>query len=289
MPENFFEYLNLKGINYNVDQLLFGLNKHRVGPDYDLGEFKPKLYNSMDIDDEPSLDKSLDKGKGASQDSDRMSISDGSDNDKPLNKGKGPSQNNNSSDEESDVDKGKKIFKGKGADTGETMDWEVHPDHPPVRNEGTTPEKSIFDPTKLRAPGTYPLYVPDVKTNPGPGFNVPGGKISIREPICELINWNTNILTQFRTMDLETAIEQRDNNLKLIEVHRRKLEFGEMKLAAEGGRGPVPTNEREAFIRQKVADDKKFLTRNVDEANARQTLLLSRIEFILIEESKKNK
>jgi hypothetical protein len=46
--------------------------------------------------------------------------------------------------------------------------------------------------------------------NPGPGFNVPGGEVPIRDEICKHIDYNSHILNQFKKMDLKTALEQRD-------------------------------------------------------------------------------
>lgn len=283
VKELLYEYLSIKGINYNIDQLLFGLNKHRMGSDHDLGEFKPRLYNSMDIDDEPSLGKSLDKGKGVSQDSDRMSISGDSDNDKPLDKGKGVSQDKNSSDEESNGHKTKRLDKGKG------VDRHMHPNHPSVTNEGIPSTVSPFGFLNTISPGTYTTaYMPNFppKTNPGPGFNVPGGIVPIRDDICKYIDYNSHILRQFRTMDLETATEQRNNNLKMIEVLKKKLEYGQIKLATEGV-GEVPKNDYGIWLKGKVAAEAKWLDDRIAKAEGRQTLLLSRIEYILIEESKK--
>ena len=280
-----FEYLNLKGINYNIHQIFFGLNKHRIGSDHDLGEFKPRLYNPMDIDEEPSLGKSLDKGKGVSEDSDRMSIGGDSDNDRPLNKGKGVSQDNNSSDEDSNGNKTKRLDKGKGVDRN------MHPNHPSVTNDGIIQSTvSIFGLSNTPNPGHTTAYMPNFppKTNPGPGFNVPGGVVPIRDDICKCIEYNSHVLRQFRTMDLETAIEQRDNNLKMIEVLNKKLEFGRIKLATEGI-GEVPKNEFQAWLKAKVAAEAQWLNERIAQGDGRQTLLLSRIEYILIEESKKNK
>jgi len=284
VKELLFEHLSIKGVNYNIDQLLFGLNKHKMGPDLDLGEFKPRLYNSMDIDEEPGLDKSLDKGKGVSHDSDRMSISGDSDNGKPLDKGKGVSQDNISSDEESSGDKTKRLDKGKGVDRN------MHPNHPSFRNDGIPYAVSPFGFSNSINQGTTTNYMPNFppKTNPGPGFNVPGGIVPIRDEICKYIDYNSHILRQFRTMDLETAAEQRDNNLKSIEVLKKKLEFGQIKLATEGI-GEVPRNEQEAWLKQKIASEAEWIYDKIARAEARQTLLLSRIEYILIEESKKNK
>ena len=284
VKELFFDYFNLKGINYNIDQIFFGLNKHKMGSDHDLSEFKPRLYNSMDIDDESSFNKPLDKGKGVLQDSDRMSISGDSDNDRPLDKGKGVSQDNNSSDEDSNGNKTKRLDKGKGVDRN------MHPNHPSVINEGISSTVSIFGPSNTTNPGHTTAYMPNFppKTNPGPGFNVPGGIVPIRDDICKSIEYNSHILRQFRTMDLETAIEQRDNIFKMIEVLNKKLEYGRIRLAKEGV-GEIPKNDYEAWLKAKVATEAQWLNERIAQGDGKQTLLLSRIEYILIEESKKNK
>jgi len=52
--------------------------------------------------------------------------------------------------------------------------------------------------------------------NPGAGFNVPGGEVPIRDEICKHIDYNSHILKQFKTMDLEVAMVQRHNNLNQI-------------------------------------------------------------------------
>jgi hypothetical protein len=128
--ELLFEYLNIKGINYNIDQLLFGLNKQKMGSGHDLGEFKPRLYNPMDIDDEPGSGQSLDKGKGVSQDSSGMSGSANFSNDKPLDKVKNLSEDNNSSGEESSGNKTKRLNKGKGVDRN------IRPNDPRFADDG---------------------------------------------------------------------------------------------------------------------------------------------------------
>lgn len=282
--ELLFEYLNLKGVNYNIDQLLFGLNKQKMGSGNDLGEFKPRLYNPMDIDDEPSLGQSLDKGKGVSQDLSGMSGSTNSGNDKPLDKVKNFSEDNNSSGEESNGDKTKRLDKGKGVDRRN-----IRPNDPRFIDDGIPYTKYPIAWNDVGT-GTYTTaYMPNFppKINPGPGFNVPGGVVPIRDEICRHIEWNSHVLTQFRNMDLETAIEQYNNNLKMIEVQKRKLEFGQIKLAKEGV-GQVPMNDHHLWLINKVESEAKWLNENIVRGEGRNTLLLSRIEFIQIEESKKN-
>src|SRR6266496_3000591 len=91
-------------------------------------------------------------------------------------------------------------------------------------------------------PGADPtsVFFPK-KINPGAGFNVPGGEVPIRDEICQHIDYNTHILRQFKKMDLETAIKQRKN---------------------------------------KILRDLDSLNRDKLRAEARATLLTSRIEFI---------
>jgi len=43
------------------------------------------------------------------------------------------------------------------------------------------------------------LFKPRI--NPGPGFAVSGGEVPIRDPICEYIDYNGHILSQFKNMD----------------------------------------------------------------------------------------
>lgn len=61
------EYLDLKGINLNIKQLMFGFEKIQLGdtPPPKVSD-KPifKLYTAMDRDEELNPNNSLDKGKG---------------------------------------------------------------------------------------------------------------------------------------------------------------------------------------------------------------------------------
>lgn len=116
------------------------------------------------------------------------------------------------------------------------------------------------------------------KTNPGPGFNVPGGVVPIRDDICKSINYNTHILNQIKTMDLETAIEQRDNNLKLINMMDQKLAFSTNALA---GVPAIPTTEYEFRLKNQIHRDLKEFTDTKNSAEGRTALLNSRIEFII--------
>jgi hypothetical protein len=115
--------------------------------------------------------------------------------------------------------------------------------------------------------------------NPGPGFNVPGGEVPIRDDICVHIDYNTHILKQFKTMDLEVAVEQRNNNLLLINNLRHKMAFAQNKLSEIP---EIPTTEYEFKLKNQIHKDLNFLTSNITRAEGRVVLLNSRIEFIEI-------
>nr|YP_008965392.1 hypothetical protein [Rhynchobrunnera orthospora]AHC02395.1 hypothetical protein [Rhynchobrunnera orthospora] len=60
------EYLGIKGINFNLSHILFGMDTMDLGDKSSppVEEFKPKLYNAMDVDSEPDSEPKPDKGKG---------------------------------------------------------------------------------------------------------------------------------------------------------------------------------------------------------------------------------
>lgn len=270
----FSSYLDTK--NFNLHQLLFGLNTHKMGNETNIDEFKPKLYNSMDNSENDPMDMDivednqgeyLNKGKGVERkpypnfDGDKcVQETSGSDNDnKSLDKGKG-------------------------------IDRRVHPnpdeykptEATPLMPQATEPPLSIW---KKVYPGIDPadVFFPK-RVNPGPGFNVPGGVVPIRDDICQHIDYNTHILNQFRKMDLETAIEQRNNNIKLVETLNHKLAFAQNALSKIP---ETPTTDYERRLKAKILSDLEGLNSTKVRSEARQTLLLSRIEFIQIEVNKK--
>ncbi len=117
------------------------------------------------------------------------------------------------------------------------------------------------------------------KINPGPGFNVPGGEVPIRDEICKHVDYNTHILSQFKKMDLETAISQRDNNLNIIKIMQEKLYFANNALSKIPA---IPTTEYEFNLKNQILKDLDELNMNKVRAEARATLLNSRIQFIEI-------
>ena len=234
------EYLGIKGINFNLQQFLYGYHTMGPGDSTSSKDFKVKLYNAMESGDEPEPGKPLDKGKG---------IDKGSDDDnsgaKPLDKGKGIDR------------KVHRIELGPGHCTEPPfVSWSrVFPGVDPA---------SVFFPKKI---------------NPGPGFNVPGGEVPIHDEICKHIDYNSHILKQFKNMDLITAIEQRDNYLKCLQVIHQKVTHAQNTLSKVP---EIPTNDYEYRLKNTILRDLNDLSMQKARAEAKATLLNSRIAFIQI-------
>jgi hypothetical protein len=60
------DYLEIRGINITLNQFIYGFHSMKMDHVSSLGEFKPKLYNAMDMysDGESNPSNNLDKGKG---------------------------------------------------------------------------------------------------------------------------------------------------------------------------------------------------------------------------------
>jgi hypothetical protein len=151
-------------------------------------------------------------------------------------------------------DPSKQIDKGKGIDRGSN---DGH------NESGTKP----FDPTSL-----FPKRI-----NPGPGFNVPGGEVPLRDDICKHIDYNSHILKQFKTMDLQTALEQRENYGKLMQVLDQKTAYAQHVLSRQP---EIPTNEHEFKLRNKILEDLEELRVKRIKAEGKAILVNSRVEFI---------
>src|ERR1700712_475958 len=86
----------MKGINFSLKELFFGMDTIKLGGESRNVDTKPKLYYAMDLD-EPETDKKIDKGKGidrgpdpyyeGNMDWDRGASAGGDP--RPLDKGKG--------------------------------------------------------------------------------------------------------------------------------------------------------------------------------------------------------
>lgn len=236
------EYFGIKGINFNLKQFLYGYDTMGVGDSSSSKDFKAKLYNAMESDDGSDPSKQIDKGKGI---------------DKGYNEG-------------NDESEAKSLDKGKGIDRG-VHRIELGPGHctePPF-----VTWSRVF-------PGVDPASVFFPKTiNPGPGFNVPGGEVPIHDEICKHIDYNSHILSQFKKMDLKTAIEQRDNYLKYIQVINQKTSYAQETLSKVP---ETPTNDYEHRLKNTILRDLHNLNMQKIRAEAKATLLNSRIEFIQI-------
>jgi hypothetical protein len=80
-------------------------------------------------------------------------------------------------------------------------------------------------------------------------------------------------------MDLKTAIEQRDNYLKYIEVINHKASYAQDVLSKQP---EVPTNDYQYRLRNQIISDLDSLSNQKVRAEAKATLINSRIEFIQI-------
>jgi len=216
-------------------------------------EPKPKLYNAMESDQNSNSGQQLDKGKG-------------------IDKEAHPNYEGNigvntgilgSEPQPSDNGKGKEV-----------TPVPVPPMEPPFVTwsrvfPGLDPA-SVFFPKKI---------------NPGPGFNVPGGEVPIRDEICQHIDYNTHILSQFKKMDLETAVQQRNTYLKFVEILNGKIAYAQdvfTKVPA------TPTTEYEFRLRNQIIRDLEKLNRDKVRSEAKATLLTSRIQFIEIQINSNN-
>lgn len=232
------EILGIKGINFNLYQLFYGFHTINGGDESTVKDFKPKLYNAMESDNEKNSDKPLDKGKGV---------------DKQLH------PNHWSITSGSKLDESKPIDKTQEVDNTRPTDF------------NTAIPNNFSSGADLAS-----LFTRKV-TNPGPGFNVPGDEVPIRDAICQHIDYNTHILNQFKKMDLETATEQRNNNLLFIKVIETKLEYAKNTLSKVP---TIPTTEYEFRLKNQILRDLDSLNKDKVRAEARATLLSSRIQFI---------
>ena len=249
------EYFGIKGINFNLKQFLFGYDTMTLGGNSSSEELKVKLYNAMESDKELNPGKDLDKGKGIDRGSsdDKFFETEADTESMPLNKDR-------ATDPTYVGNKGKSVSRltlGPGSAVEPHMaNWyRLHP--------GVDPQIFFFPKKKYFVPG----------------FNVPGGEVPIRDDICKHIDYNTHILSQFKKMDLETAIEQRNNNLKLAEAMQTKIAYAEGVLSKVP---TIPTTEYEFRLKNQILKDLNELNRNKVRAEARATLLNSRIQFIEI-------
>ena len=220
--------LGIRGINFNLRQLLFG--------------FETMKATTSSYETKDNVKKILDMINLAME-----------------------------SDEDLNRDESRRLDKGKGVDRGEYISQDEGKEVEPA----TAPAWHIWSQV---FPGADPasLIIPK-RTNPGPGFNVPGGVVPINDEICQHIDYNTRILSQFKNMSLETAIEQRNNYLAYIKLLEAKLAF------AQGALSKVPENptiEYDIKLRNQILRDLDGMGKAKTRNEARAILIGSRIEFI---------
>jgi hypothetical protein len=80
-------------------------------------------------------------------------------------------------------------------------------------------------------------------------------------------------------MDLKTAIEQRDNYLRCIQVINTKTAYAQETLSKVP---EIPTSNYEHRLKNTILEDLHVLNEQRVRAEAKATLLNSRIEFIQI-------
>jgi hypothetical protein len=267
------DYFKLKGVNLSLQNILYGEETLKMGDNTLLSQSKPKLYCAMESYEDlgSKSPKPLDKGKGidlkdnTNYTGESSHNSGVSDNDtKPLNKGKGIDRSTHPWYD---------AFKNK------TNDGFKNPG-----NDGSqvgSDQKKPFAIWSQLNPGLDPqeAFFPK-RVNPGPGFNVPGGVVPIRDDICKHIDYNSHILNQFKNMDLATAIRQRDNYGKYIEAINAKLDHATKTLAKIP---ETPTTEYEYRLKAQILSDLEKWNNDIIRSQARATLLNSRVEFIQIE------
>jgi hypothetical protein len=308
------EYLGIKGINFNFNQILFGLDTMKVGDaniskPYTLEEVKPKLYNAMDNGEGSSSGKKSGSSKGGSIDRSRdvrfhpyprdgrravrsWTFDDESEN---------GSDNGNGSDTEmeggpSNRKVGRKLVsptsfgeasdntnmglplnpmdKGKGIETGNPMPGTLDKGKGIEVNPTQEPPFAFW---RTLFPHLDPIttFFPP-KINPGPGFAVPGGDVPIDDDIRRHLA-SVHIVGQFRNMDLKTAEQQRYNYWLCLQNMIGKIAFAEQALNKVPA---IPTNEHEFRLRNQILRDLEGLHRVKMRSDASIALLNTRIEFI---------
>ena len=99
------------------------------------------------------------------------------------------------------------------------------------------------------------------------------------------IDYNSHILKQFKTMDLATAIQQKDGYLMFINVIDSKIAYAQNALAKVP---TIPTIQYEFNLKNTILRDLEKLNRDKVRSEAKATLLNSRIQFIEAKTNNKN-
>jgi hypothetical protein len=145
-------------------------------------------------------------------------------------------------------------------------------------NKGKNIEESTnSDENENKIPNEIPRFSFPKKINPGPGFNVPGGAVPIHDDICKYIEYNGYVLRQFRNMDLDTALEQRNNYIRYLQLLHQKTLYAQNVLSTIP---ETPTTDYEVKLKNQILRDLERINNEKLKAEARATLITSRIEYI---------
>lgn len=260
------DYLGIKGININLYQFMYGFDKMNAGQGSPAESVKFKLYSAMESD-ESNPGKKLDKGKGVDKEV------------HPYYNNEVVRRASKLADKESYPYYDKEVARRASKLAEETTQLEKGKAE--VKVEAVLDSSSPFEPPwaiwNRFFPGVDPAAPIPKRTNPGPGFNVPGGEVPLNDPICKHLDWNSHFLRQFKTMDLEIAVQQRDNYFLYVRVIESKLDFANNALSNVP---TVPTTEYEFKLKNQILKDLDGLNKEKIRAEARATLLNSRIQFI---------
>lgn len=308
------EYLGIKGININLNQLIYGFDTMKTGDTSStpfVEDTKPKLYNAMDSGESSNSGKKSGSSKGGFRNGGRdvrvhpyprdgrravrsWTFDDESDNgsDNGSNQGNNPDSGSDTEMEggPSNRNKSKKLTPFSVSEASTVAE--------PKHNKGLLLDKgnanlglpadsmdkgkaieapffSIFSKVSPYLDATS-LPSPE-KLNPGPGFNVPGGEVPLRDEICQHIDYNGHILNQFKTMDWDTAHVQRRNYMLNIQYMAARIAHAEGALSKIP---TIPTNDQEFMLRNKILSDIESLSKIKVRSEARIALLESRLNFI---------
>jgi hypothetical protein len=272
-------YFGIKGIDFNIYQLLFGFNTMKVGEIPELLNEKDKLYNAMEASspqDSNSEIKSSSgkKSKGYNPNGRDVRVHPYPRNGRRL-------VRSWHFDYNSDNDSNKNNL----SDNGSDVEMELEPSNTNTKSllqdKGKTVVSTDEEPSSVIwtrvFTGLEPKDIFPIGINPAPGFNVPGGEVPLTDDICKYINHNSHILNQFKNMELGVAKKQVDNYLLCLYNINSKLAYAESVL----NKIPlVPTNNYEFNIKNKILWEIEKLNNDKAQIDAKVTLLRSRIDFI---------
>ena len=296
------EYLGIKGINFNFMQILFGFDTMKVGDTNiskpsTLEEVKPKLYNAMDNSEGSSSGKKSGSSKGSYRDRTRdirfhpyprnsrravrswtFDDENGSENGSDNGSENGSGSDTEMEDGPSNRNARKKLVPAVSFDqTSDNTGLPLNPFDKGKGIEDNPIQKPSFAIWRQLNPNLDPIttFFPP-KTNPGPGFAIPGGDVPIDDGIRQHLR-SVHVVGQFRNMDLETAVQQRYNYWLCLQNMINKIAYAEQILNKVPA---IPTNEMEFKLRNQIIRDLEGLHIIKNRSDASITLLNARIKFI---------